>query len=84
MDEELSSRGLETRRLGRVIRVKLEDDYTVKKILEAAVSADVQVRQLYEYEPDLEDVFLLIMEKLGSEIKGSSDLISRKNNGEEE
>ena len=84
MDEELSSRGLETRRLGRVIRVKLEDDYTVKKILEAAVSADVQVRQLYEYEPDLEDVFLLIMEKLGSEIKGSSDLISRKNIGEEE
>jgi len=79
MEEALISMDLKTRRLGRVIRIKLEDDSTVNQILEAAISTDVQVRQLYEYEPDLEDVFLLIMEKLGSEIKGSSDLIAIAN-----
>ena len=36
---------------------------------QAAVSAGVQVRQIKEYEPDLEDIFLLVMDKLGSQIK---------------
>ena len=66
MESELSAMGLETRRLGRVIRVKVESDSTVEKALEAAVSAGVQVRQMKEYEPDLEDVFLLVMDKLGA------------------
>ena len=34
MESELSARGLETRRLGRVIRVKVESDSTVEKALE--------------------------------------------------
>jgi hypothetical protein len=34
------------------------------------------VRQLKEYTPDLEDIFLLIMDKLGAEIKGTSELMT--------
>ena len=81
MEQELASRGLSLRRLGRVIRIKVEDDATIQKVLEAAVSADVQVRQMREYEPDLEDVFLLIMDKLGSQIKGTSDLMTPEHTG---
>ncbi|HJL54396.1 MAG: ABC transporter ATP-binding protein [Candidatus Thalassarchaeaceae archaeon] len=81
MEQELASRGLSLRRLGRVIRIKVEDDTTIQKVLEAAVSADVQVRQMREYEPDLEDVFLLIMDKLGSQIKGTSDLMTPEHTG---
>ncbi|MEC7708743.1 MAG: DUF4162 domain-containing protein, partial [Candidatus Thermoplasmatota archaeon] len=76
MESELSSDNLRARRLGRVIRVKMDDDSTVSKILQAAVRAEVQVRQMKQYEPDLEDIFLLIMDKLGAEIKGTSDLMT--------
>ncbi len=81
MESELSAMGLETRRLGRVIRVKVESDSTVEKALEAAVSAGVQVRQMKEYEPDLEDVFLLVMDKLGAQIKGTEDLMTTEHTG---
>ena len=82
MEEELATEGLEARRLGRVIRIKVESESTVDKILNAAVRAEVQVRQMKEYEPDLEDIFLLVMEKLGSEIKGSSELMTPEHTGE--
>ena len=82
MEEELATEGLEARRLGRVIRIKVESESTVDKILNAAVRAEVQVRQMREYEPDLEDIFLLVMEKLGSEIKGSSELMTPEHTGE--
>ena len=82
MEEELATDGLEARRLGRVIRIKVESESTVDKILNAAVRAEVQVRQMKEYEPDLEDIFLLVMEKLGSEIKGSSELMTPEHTGE--
>ena len=81
MEDELTSKGLKTRRLGRVIRIKKDDDSTTRKILEAADSSDVQVRQMREYEPDLEDIFILIMEKLGTEIRGSSDLMTPEHTG---
>ena len=81
MEDELTSKGLKTRRLGRVIRIKKDDDSTTRKILEAANSSDVQVRQMREYEPDLEDIFILIMEKLGTEIRGSSDLMTPEHTG---
>ncbi len=82
MEEELATEGLEARRLGRVIRIKVESESTVDKILNAAVRAEVQVRQMKEYEPDLEDIFLLVMEKLGTEIKGSSELMTPEHTGE--
>ena len=81
MESELSSMGLENRRLGRVIRIKVEDESTVEKALQAAVSAGVQVRQMKEYEPDLEDVFLLVMDKLGAQIKGTEDLMTSEHTG---
>ena len=81
MEDELSSEGLEARRLGRVIRIKVENDSTVEKILQAAVRAEVQVRQMKEYEPDLEDIFLLVMDKLGARIKGTSDLMTPEHTG---
>ena len=81
MESELSSMGLENRRLGRVIRIKVEDDSTVEKALQAAVSAGGQVRQMKEYEPDLEDIFLLVMDKLGAQIKGTEDLMTSEHTG---
>jgi ABC-2 type transport system ATP-binding protein len=81
MQKELESRGFEVRRLGRVLRVDRADDSTTRKILESAVVADVQVRQMQEYEPDLEDIFLLIMERLGTEVKGTSDLMTAEHTG---
>ena len=83
MESELSSMGLENRRLGRVIRIKVEDESTVDKALQAAVSAGVQVRQMKEYEPDLEDIFLLVMDKLGAQIKGTEDLMTSEHTGGE-
>jgi len=76
MQAALEGRGFEVRRLGRVIRVDRVDDNTTFVILEAAVEAGVQVRQMQEYEPDLEDIFLLIMDKLGAEVKGTSELMT--------
>ena len=81
MESELSTMGLENRRLGRVIRIKVEDDSTVDKAIQAAVSAGVQVRQMKEYEPDLEDIFLLVMDKLGAQIKGTEDLMTSEHTG---
>ena len=81
MQQELESRGFVVRRLGRVLRIDRADDSTSRKILEAAVSADVQVRQMQEYVPDLEDIFLLIMEKLGAEVRGTSDLMTAAHTG---
>jgi ABC-2 type transport system ATP-binding protein len=81
MQQELESRGFVVRRLGRVLRVDRADDNTTRNILEAAVSADVQVRQMQEYEPDLEDIFLLIMERLGAEVRSTSDLMTAAHTG---
>ena len=81
MQQELESRGFGERRLGRVLRVDRTDDSTTRVILKAAVAADVQVRQMQEYEPDLEDIFLLIMERLGTEVKGTSDLMTAEHTG---
>ena len=81
MEDELYSMGLELRRLGRVIRVKVTSEETIDQILQAAVSAGVQVRQMKEYEPDLEDIFLLVMDKLGSQIKGTGDLMTPEHTG---
>ena len=83
MQQELESRGFAVRRLGRVLRVDRADDNTTRNILEAAVSADVQVRQMQEYEPDLEDIFLLIMERLGAEVRSTSDLMTAAHTGDD-
>ena len=81
MQAALEGRGFEVRRLGRVIRVDRVDDNTTFVIMEAAAEAGVQVRQMQEYGPDLEDIFLLIMDKLGAEVKGTSELMTASHTG---
>ena len=81
MQSELESRGLVVRRMGRVLRVIRVDDSTTTEIINAAATAGVQVRQMQEYDPDLEDIFLLIMDKLGAEVKGTSDLMTHAHTG---
>ena len=81
MKAELESMGFTVRRMGRVLRVVRVDDSTTTKILEAAASAEIQVRQMQEYDPDLEDIFLLIMDRLGAEVKGTSDLMTEGHTG---
>ena len=81
MQESLESRGLSVRRLGRLIRVKVESEDTISVILKCAVESGVQVRKMGEYEPDLEDIFLLIMDKLGAEVKTTSDLMTSEHTG---
>jgi len=81
MQAALEGRGFGVRRLGRVLRVDRVDDNTTFVILEAAAEAGVQVRQMQEYEPDLEDIFLLIMDKLGAKVKGTSELMTESHTG---
>ena len=81
MQNSLESRGLSVRRLGRIIRVKVESEDTISIILECAVESGVQIRRMEEYEPDLEDIFLLIMDKLGAEVKTTSDLMTSEHTG---
>ncbi len=82
METELSSRGLSVRRMGRNMRVTKIDDDTYTEILSAAAEAGVQVRKMTEYEPDLEDIFLLIMDKLGEEVRETGDLMTSDHTGE--
>ena len=84
MQAELESNGFTVRRTGRVLRVCRMDDSTTSEILNAAVNADVQVRQMQEYDPDLEDIFLLIMDRLGAEVKSTSDLMTEGHTGGDE
>ncbi len=81
MEAALLDDGLKVRRLGRVMRVTIEDEDTIQRILTVAAEIGVQVRELREYEPDIEDILLLIMEKLGAEVTGTADLMTSAHTG---
>jgi ABC-2 type transport system ATP-binding protein len=81
MEQALLADGLKVRRMGRVMRVTIDDESTINRIIKIAYKADVQIRELHEYEPDLEDIFLLIMDKLGAHVKGTSDLMTSEHTG---
>ena len=36
---------------------------------------------MQEYEPDLEDIFLLIMDRLGAKVRGTSELMTEGHTG---
>ena len=74
LEQWLLQRGHKVRRMGRIMRIEHQGDQTIRAILEGASETGAQVRVLREYEPDLEDIFLLIMRKLGKSAKSSSDL----------
>ena len=83
MEQALISNDLRVRRMGRVMRVTIEDENTIERIISIAAKSEVQIRELREYEPDLEDIFLLIMDKLGARVKGSSELMTSEHVGSE-
>ena len=74
LEQWLLQHGHKVRRMGRIMRIEHQGDQTIRAILEGASETGAQVRVLREYEPDLEDIFLLIMRKLGKSAKSSSDL----------
>ena len=57
------------------MRVGHTGDETYNQILQAAADVGTQVRRMHDHEASLEDLFLVIMERLGHEIKGSEDLL---------
>ncbi len=81
MEGQLISMGISVRRLGRNMRVSKTSEDTYSRIMEAASLCGVQVRKMSDYEPDLEDIFLLIMDKLGEEVKGTDDLMTDEHKG---
>lgn len=75
MEENLTDRGLKVRREGRVMRVGHNGDETYNQILQAAADIGTQVRRMHDHEASLEDLFLVIMERLGHDVKTSDDLL---------
>lgn len=75
MEEALSDRGLKVRREGRVMRIGHTGDETYNQILQVASKVGTQVRRMHDHEASLEDLFLVIMERLGHDIKSSEDLL---------
>ena len=75
METALKDAGLTPRRTGRVMRVVRQDETTYDLVLELAAKAKVQIRRMEDYEPSLEDLFLVIMDRLGYGVKSSADLL---------
>ena len=57
------------------MRITRIDDSTYGTILQAAADTNVQIRKMEDYEPSLEDLFIVIMDRLGYSVKSSRDLL---------
>ena len=75
MEEALKDKGMKVRREGRVMRIGHTGDETYNSILQTAVEVGTQVRRMHDHEASLEDLFLVIMERLGHDVKSSEDLM---------
>ena len=75
MEETLKDRGKKVRREGRVMRIGHTGDDTYDSILQAAADVGTQVRRMHDHEATLEDLFLVIMERLGQDVKSTEDLL---------
>ena len=75
MEAAMNDAGLKPRRTGRVMRVVRQDETTYDLVLELAAKEKVQIRRMEDYEPSLEDLFLVIMDRLGYGVKSSADLL---------
>ncbi len=75
MEETLTERGMKVRREGRIMRIGHNGDDTYNNILTAAADVGTQVRRMHDHEATLEDLFLVIMERLGHDVKSSEDLL---------
>jgi ABC-2 type transport system ATP-binding protein len=76
LEHDLSSNGMRVRREGRVMRIRHDGEETYDAILNAANRCGTQIRRMHDHEASLEDLFLVIMERLGYEVKGSEDLFA--------
>jgi ABC-2 type transport system ATP-binding protein len=76
LESHLKDAGLTVRRTGRVMRVQRQDETTYTTILASAAATSVQVRRMEDYEPSLEDLFIVIMDRLGYSVKTSEDLLT--------
>ena len=56
------------------MRVGHNGDETYYQILQTAAKVGSQVRRMHDHEASLEDLFLVIMERLGHDVKSSEDL----------
>ena len=75
MEQTLMDRGMKVRREGRVMRVGHTGDETYNQILQTASDVGTQVRRMHDHEASLEDLFLVIMDRLGHDVKSSEDLL---------
>ena len=75
IEEKLKDMGQSVRRTGRIMRITRIDDSTYGTILQAAADTSVQIRKMEDYEPSLEDLFIVIMDRLGYSVKSSRDLL---------
>jgi ABC-2 type transport system ATP-binding protein len=75
MEETMKDRGLSVRREGRIMRIKHTGDDIHNAILNCANQAGSQVRRMHDHEASLEDLFLVIMDRLGHEVKSTDDLL---------
>ena len=74
LEQDLASQGMRIRREGRVMRIRHDGNETYHSILAAADRCGTQIRRMHDHEASLEDLFLVIMERLGHDVKGSDDL----------
>ena len=75
IEEKLKDMGQSVRRTGRILRITRIDDSTYGTIIQAAAETNVQIRKMEDYEPSLEDLFIVIMDRLGYSVKSSKDLL---------
>ena len=75
MEETLKDRGMKVSREGRVMRIGHTGEDTYGNILQAAADVGTQVRRMHDHEATLEDLFLVIMERLGQDVKSTDDLL---------
>ncbi len=65
LERALKRTGMLVRRSGRVLRIRRDDEDTMKIILGTAAAEEVQIRRMFDHEASLEDLFLAIMDRLG-------------------
>lgn len=78
LESQMKDMGMRVRRTGRVMRIVRDSEATYTHILHAAAHVGVQVRRMEDHEPSLEDLFLVIMDRLGYQVKSSADLLNRE------
>lgn len=81
LESALRDNGLSIRREGRVMRIKCTEEGVHNIILSTAAKTGSQIRRMHDHEASLEDLFIVIMDRLGHSVKSSKDLMGVKANG---